>query len=201
MMNDPTRRRVILSGLAATMVATAPTPGFALTDAKARALVDRVVGDINKVIASGKSLSSMIADFERIFARYADVNIIARSTLGADARRINKAQMREFTKVFRSYIARKYGKRFNEFVGGRIEVKGVRAVKSWHEVKSTVYLKGSSPFRVDFLVSDRSGKDLFFDMIIEGVSLRLSERTEIGSMLDIRNGDIDALIADLKKAG
>lgn len=200
-MNDPTRRRVILSGLAATMVATAPTPGFALTDAKARALVDRVVGDINKVIASGKSLSSMIADFERIFARYADVNIIARSTLGADARRINKAQMREFTKVFRSYIARKYGKRFNEFVGGRIEVKGVRAVKSWHEVKSTVYLKGSSPFRVDFLVSDRSGKDLFFDMIIEGVSLRLSERTEIGSMLDIRNGDIDALIADLKKAG
>jgi len=77
----------------------------------------------------------------------------------------------------------------------------VREVKSWHEVKSLVYLRGESPFEVSFLVSDRSGRDLFFDMIIEGISLRLSERTEIGAMLDRRNGDINALIADLKRAG
>jgi phospholipid transport system substrate-binding protein len=63
------------------------------------------------------------------------------------------------------------------------------------------YLRGESPFEVNFLVSDRSGKDLFFDMIIEGISLRLSERTEIGAMLDRRNGDINALIEDLNKAG
>lgn len=200
-MNNLSRRGVIGSGLATAFLAVSPVPALALTNANAKALVDQVVNDINKVIASGKSLSSMIKDFERIFGRYADVNIIAQSTLGADSRRINRAQMREFTKTFRNYIARKYGRRFNEFVGGRIEVKGVRVVKSWHEVKSTVYLQGSSPFEVSFLVSDRSGKDLFFDMIIEGVSLRLSERTEIGSMLDRRNGDINAMIADLKKAG
>jgi phospholipid transport system substrate-binding protein len=80
-------------------------------------------------------------------------------------------------------------------------VQGVRQVKSWHEVKSMAYLRGESPFEVNFLVSDRSGKDLFFDMIIEGISLRLSERTEIGAMLDRRNGDINALIEDLNKAG
>ena len=50
-------------------------------------------------------------------------------------------------------------------------------------------------------MSDRSGRDLFFDMVIEGISLRLSERTEIGAMLDQRNGNIDALIAALRKAG
>ena len=50
-------------------------------------------------------------------------------------------------------------------------------------------------------MSDRSGRDLFFDMIIEGISLRLTERTEIGSMLDRRKGDIDALIGDLKQSG
>ena len=157
--------------------------------------------NINRVIASGKPLSGMINDFERIFSTYADVNIIARSTLGADANRVSSAQMRAFTEAFRGYIARKYGKRFNEFVGGRIEVNSVKQVKSWHEVKSTAYLRGQSPFEVSFLVSDRSGKDLFFDMIIEGISLRLSERTEIGAMLDRRNGDVNALIADLKQAG
>lgn len=201
MTNKLTRRTLICSGLAAGLATGLPVPALALTDAKARALVDQVVAEINKVIASGKSQGAMIGDFERIFSRYADVNIIAQSTLGQDSRRASPAQLRAFTEAFRGYIARKYGKRFREFIGGRIEVKGVRKVKSWHEVASTVYLRGEAPFEVLFLVSDRSGRDLFFDMIIEGVSLRLSERTEIGAMLDRRKGNIDALIADLKQAG
>jgi len=199
-MTNNLTRRFVLSAAAATAVA-APLPAFALTDASAKALVDTVVGEINSVISSGAGLNAMIAEFERIFTRYADVNIIAQSSLGADARGLSAGQMRAYTDAFRGYVARKYGKRFNEFVGGRIEVKDVREVKSWHEVRSTVYLRGESPFEVRFLVSDRSGKDLFFDMVIEGISLRLSERTEIGSMLDRRNGDINGLIEDLKKSG
>ncbi len=201
MPSDLTRRRLLGAGLAATTALALPLPAMALTDASAKALIDKVVAEINNVIASGKSLGAMIQDFERIFARYADVNIIAQSTLGADSRRASPAQMRAFTDAFRGYIARKYGKQFRQFIGGRIEVTGVRQVKSWHEVISTVYLRGEAPFEVRFLVSDRSGRDLFFDMLIEGVSLRLSERTEIGAMLDARRGNIDALIQDLQRAG
>lgn len=200
-MNELNRRHVVSMLAASAAASTLPASAFALTEARAKSLVDQVVADINRVIASGKSVNSMIRDFERIFGRYADVNIIARSTLGQDSRRASSGQMRAFTKAFQSYIARKYGKRFREFIGGRIEVKGVRKVKSWHEVRSLVYLKGSSPFNVLFLVSDRSGRDLFFDMVIEGVSLRLTERTEIGAILDRNKGNIDGLIADLKKAG
>lgn len=196
-----TRRRALTSGLAALTVASLPSGAFALTDARAIALVKKVVVDINKVIASGQPLSRMISDFEKIFRNYGDVNIIARSTLGPDARRASSAQMKAYIKAFRGYIARKYGKRFNEFAGGRIEVKSARKVKSWHEVKTTAYLKAYDPFEIKFLISDRSGQDRFFDMVIEGVSLRLSERTEIGAMLDRRNGNIDALTADLRKAG
>lgn len=201
MPSNFTRRRLLGAGLATTAALALPLPAMALNDATARALIDKVVAEINRVIASGKSLGGMIQDFESIFARYADVNIIAQSTLGADSRRASAAQMRAFTDAFRGYIARKYGKQFRQFVGGRIEVQGVRQVKSWHEVISTVYLRGEAPFEVRFLVSDRSGRDLFFDMLIEGVSLRLSERTEIGAMLDARRGNIDALIQDLRSAG
>jgi len=200
MMSDLSRRHFVATGVAAAAVCAAQ-PALALTNTTAKALVDKVVNEINRVIASGKPVGSMIRDFEQIFSRYADVNIIARSTLGADSRRASPAQMRAFTEAFKGYIARKYGKRFNEFAGGKIEVKGVRPVKSWHEVRSTVDLRGEAPFDVLFLVSDRSGRDLFFDMVIEGVSLRLSERTEIGSMLDRRQGNIDALIQDLRQAG
>jgi phospholipid transport system substrate-binding protein len=201
MMNNLNRRTFVLSTAAGAALATAPLPAFALTEARAKALVDQVVAQINSVIASGKSQNAMIRDFERIFGRYADVNIIAQSTLGQDSRRASSAQLRNYTKAFQSYIARKYGKRFREFIGGRIEVKDVRKVKSWHEVKAQVFLQGSSPFQVLFLVSDRSGRDLFFDMVIEGVSLRLTVRTEIGAILDRNKGNIDGLIADLKTTG
>lgn len=201
-MFEYTRRTFLTTAFGA--LAAMPLLGqraYALTDSEAATLVGRVVDDINRVIVSGKPVSGMIKDFERIFRSYADVDIIARSTLGADAKRLSSGQMSSFTEAFRGYIARKYGKRFNEFVGGRIEVKTTKKVKSWHEVISTAYLRGEPPFEVKFLVSDRSGKNLFFDMVIEGISLRLTERTEIGSMLDRRNGDIDAMIADLRKAG
>ena len=201
MTNDLTRRAFVATGAAALALPFFSQPATALTEAKATALVDKVVADINRVIASGRPLGSMIKEFESIFRKYADVPIIAQSTLGQDWKRASSGQKKAYVTAFRSYVARKYGKRFKEFEGGKVEVRGVRKVRSGFEVKSTVKLRGRSPFEVAFLVSDRSGRDLFFDMIIEGISLRLTERTEIGSMLDRRKGNIDALIGDLKQAG
>lgn len=201
--NHTFHRRSFLGGFASVGLLSGllPSAGWALNEANSMALVDKVVTEINAVIASGKSEAAMIKDFERIFSRYADVSIIARSALGADSRRASSAQLRSFTNAFQGYVARKYGKRFREFIGGKIEVTGVRPVKSWHEVEATVRLRGQSPFEVLFLVSDKSGRNLFFDMMIEGVSMRLAERTEIGALLDANNGDIDKLISAVQRAG
>ena len=203
MLNETVSRRgFVTTGLGAIAAAgLLPLPAFALTEAAARGLVDQLVADINKVIASGKSESAMIKDFEKLFVKYADVPIMARYALGADGRSASKAQLRAFTKSFQGYIARKYGRRFREFIGGRIEVKSARKIKAGYEVRSTAYLQGQSPFAVTFLVSDRSGRDKFFNMFIEGVNMLLTERTEIGAMLDRRGGNIDKLTADLKKLG
>ncbi|HAV09263.1 MAG TPA: ABC transporter [Rhodobacteraceae bacterium] len=198
MQSDVTRRFVILTGLAATVL---PAPALALSEGAARTLVDGLVADINQVIASGKSEASMYGDFERIFNRYADVPTIARYALGADARGASAAQMSRFTKEFTRYISVKYGKRFREFIGGQIEVQGAKPVKSFIEVKTLAKLRGQAPFDVTFLVSDKAGSPLFFNMFIEGINMLLTERTEIGAMLDRRRGDIDGLIADLKTAG
>ena len=201
MTSELSRRAFVATGSAAAFFGLTSTPALALTEAKATALVDKVVAEINRVIASGRPLGTMIRDFEGIFRKYADVPIIAQSTLGQDWKRATSGQRSAYISAFRGYVARKYGKRFKEFQGGNVTVKGVRKVRSGYEVNSTVKLAGQRPFQVSFLVSDRSGHDLFFDMIIEGISLRLTERTEIGSMLDRRKGNIDALIQDLQRAG
>lgn len=164
----------------------------------AKILVEKLVADINAVINSGKSEQAMYPEFERIFAKYADVPTIARYALGVDGRRATPSQMRAFTKSFQHYVSIKYGKRFREFVGGRIEVQDARPVKSFIEVRTIAHLRGEAPFAVNFLVSDKSGSPKFFNMFIEGVNMLLTERTEIGAMLDRRGGNIDKMIADLK---
>jgi phospholipid transport system substrate-binding protein len=195
------RRRMIALGAAATAGAFVPAPVLALNDTQARALITRTVDDVNKAIASGKSGSALYADFERIFVKYGDVPIIARSALGVASRSASSAQMSAFTKAFQGYLARKYGKRFREFIGARFEVVGARPVKTFYEVKSTAIFRGQAPFEVLWHVSDKSGQDRFFNLVIEGVNMLASERTEIGAMLDRRRGDLNAMIEDLKKAG
>lgn len=195
-------RRSVLGLLGAAALAPAlPRPAQALSTGQARALVDGLVGEVNGVIASGKSETAMFGDFERIFRKYADLPYIAAYAMGADGRSASAAQKKAFTNAFTGFISRKYGKRFREFIGGRLEVGDVRQVKNYYEVKTTAYLKGRSPFEVAFHISDRTGKPLMFNMYIEGVNMLLSERTEIGAMLDRRRGNIDQMIADLKKAG
>lgn len=191
-------RRGVVLGLAGGLVATAlPIPALALTVDEARQLINSVVVDVNRIIDSGKSESAMFGDFERLFVKYADVPTIARSALGVAARGASKGQMSAFTKAFQGYISRKYGRRFREFIGGRIEVTDARPIKSYFEVVSVATLRGESPFDLRWHVSDKSGQNRFFNIIIEGVNMLASERTEIGALLDRRGGDIDGLIADL----
>lgn len=195
------RRMFVATSGAALLTTAVPTGAVALDNAQARSLVDALVGEINAVIDSGKSEKAMYGAFERIFKSYGDTSYIAAYAMGVDGRRASASQKKAFSKAFTGYISRKYGARFREFIGGRLEVQGVKKVKSFYRVRTIAHLKGEAPFEVDFHVSDRSGKNLFFNMYIEGINMLLTEREEIGAMLDRRKGNIDAMIADLQKAG
>jgi phospholipid transport system substrate-binding protein len=196
-LSNPSRRSLMLAMASAMALAGLPRAAAALTVDQARDLVDKTVADINAIINSGKSESAMLKSFEQLFASYADVPAIARSALGPAARTASKAQLAAFTKAFQGYISRKYGRRFREFIGGRIEVSDAREVKSFVEVISTAYLQGEAPFEVRWHVSDKAGKALFFNIIIEGVNMLAAERAEIGALLDQRGGNLDQLIADM----
>ncbi len=191
------RRRLLTAAGSAALVSAVPLPSFALNASQAQGLVNTAVGEINGVIASGASINSMVNSFKGIFDRYADTAYLAAYALGNDGRSASDSQKRAFSDAFGVYLANKYGRRFNEFAGGQIQVQGSRAVNSYIEVQTLAVLRNQSPFQVDFHVSDRIGRPVFFNLIVEGVNMLLSERAEIGAMLDARGGNLDALIRDL----
>lgn len=194
------RRTVLSTALAGAALPFLPRPAHALTAGEAQALVEAAVVEVNRAIARG-SEAAVLRDLERIFRTYGDVPTIARSVLGPPARTATNAQMRAFTEAFQDYFAAKYGRRFREFIGGSISVDGARPVRSFFEVITTVTLSNGSPFELRWLVSDGSGRPAFFNMILGGVNLMISERTEIGAMLEARGGNMDALTQHLRTLG
>ncbi len=193
-------RRAFLSGIATSFAfAAIPTTGFALTTAAAEKIINNLSADIFTVINSGKTGNAMYRDFDRVLGKYSAINAISRTVLGPPWRTATPAQQKAYTKAFRGYLSRKYGKRFREFIGSEIKVVSAKKVKSGVLVKSVVKFKGSAPFVVEWQVFERNGKQQMFDMYIEGISMIKSEREEVGSMLDKSGGNIDKLIARLNK--
>lgn len=198
MSNTLSRRQfVAASGMAICVAATGPAFGFSAAQAETK--INSVVKDINKIIGSGASESRMIQEFDKVFGKYADIARIGQLVLGPPARTASASQRSKFAKAFQGYMARKYGSRFREFIGGSVSVEGTRTVKSFYEVTTIAQLAGEAPFEVVFVVADENG--LFIDMKIEGISLIKAERSEVGALLDQRKGDLDRLIADLPNLG
>ena len=194
--NNIPRRRLLQAGLVLPVSAFLGTQAFGFSVEQARALIQQAIDDINGIINSGKSEAAMLKDFEGIFEKYADGPVIGQLVLGPDGRTATDAQKSNFAKAFQSYISHKYGRRFREFIGGRLEITNAQTVKNFYEITTTAYLAGQAPFEVGFVVADKNGR--FIDMKIEGISLVKAERAEIGAMLDQRRGNLDQLISDLR---
>lgn len=196
----PTRRAFLGLMGGAVALAAMPTRLLAQSVDAARGLVDALLVDLYALINSGRSTSRLYSDFETLLNRYADMPIIAQTVMGTDWRRANNGQRSAFITAFRSYIARKYGSRFQELIGGTFQITGARQIRNFIEVTTIANLRNESPFEVIWLVSSGSGQLRFFNLVIEGINLQTTERQEIGAMLDRNGGNIDAMIADLRNA-
>ena len=99
-MDSSISRRALTAALPA-MAALTLLPGaaFALNVGEARALIDKAIADVNRVINSGKSEPAMYKDFEQIFVRYADVRYIAQSALGPAGRGADPARRADARRV------------------------------------------------------------------------------------------------------
>ncbi len=198
-------RRKLVFIVAAVMIAGAallpPEPTHALEVSEVEALIVTITDEVRTAIDESESEEEMFKRFESVLASYADLPIIARSSLGVEWRRATEKQRRAYTTAFSRYLTLKYGKHFRSFQDSKVEIKRSRVVKSGVLVETVVTRSGSKPLAMDWQVSDKSGETRIFNLYIEGVSVLSVERREIGMLLDQAGGDIDALVADLQSRG
>ena len=193
--NNKTRRFVMMSFLG--IAGLYASPVFAFKKSDAEKLIKNLTNDVLGAVNEQKSEDIMFSRFEEIFSKYADVPLIARKALGPTWRGASKAQRSAYVSAFRSYMARYYGKRFEEFLGSEIIVSNSRKTSGGFLVGSNIILKDGSSYQAQWHVIDARGKYLMYNLFLEGVSVLSDVRVQIGSMLDKRAGSIDRLIEHL----
>lgn len=196
-------RRGFLTGSVALMggLALAGAPAFALSEDAAKAHVETTVAEVLALVTTAGSASSKAPELRRIMERRAALPQIARFSAGRAWNDMSGDQQDRYTSAFASYVASVYARRFNEYQGQQITVgRVIDAGKKGILVQSSVTGGGRAPVLVEWLVSDRGGSVQITDIVIEGVSLALTQREEIASMLSQRGNDVEKLIQALGSA-
>ncbi|MEM1343614.1 MAG: ABC transporter substrate-binding protein [Pseudomonadota bacterium] len=187
---------------AAAPVAIAARSAWALDETEAREHVRATVDEVLALVRAPGASSAKAGQFRAILERRAAMPQIARFAAGVAWREMNERQQSGYTDAFSHFVSTVYAKRFQEYSGEKIEIGRVRdAGRRGLVVESRVNQPGGgAPIAVEWLVSDRPGRIVVADIVIEGVSLLVTQREEIGAMLDSRGGDVERLISDLAGA-
>lgn len=199
------RRTLGLSLLAASGLPLV-RPALALQADAALSHVDGTIDEILALIVENRPRDEIAVQLRRILEQRTALPQLARFTAGHFWRAMSDTQRARFTEAFSRYVAFIYAGHFRRFEGPvedlRASIHILRAEDAGAKgilVRSEIRPNGQPPISVDWLVSDRSGRVAVSDLIVEGISLAITQREIIGAMLEARHGDIDLLIRDLEQ--
>ena len=195
-----TRRLLLLS--AGTML---PVLGLPLSPAGAQSLeqatafIDRTMRELAAVVNGPDSTAVKQQKLQAIIDRTVDVDGVARFCLGRFWRTASPAQQNQYLDLFHRVLMINITGKVGEYQGVSFVLGRTQAREGAIVVSSTVNRPGTPPSKVDWLVSTDSGSPKIIDVIAEGTSLRLTQRSDYAAYLSHNNNSVQALIDALKQ--
>jgi phospholipid transport system substrate-binding protein len=195
--------RTALAVIAGATAGLAPSLSHALSEGEATAHVRTTINEVSSLVDSQADSAAKAQRLLFIMEQRAAMPQIARFSAGFAWRGMNEDQQTRFANAFGKYLSGLYAGRFQEYAGtgktGETFKIGqvVDAGRKGMLVKTSILRTGNEPVEVEWLVTDRPGRVVIADIVIEGISMLVTEREEIGGMLEARGGDVEKLIADL----
>ena len=140
------------------------------------------------------------AEMRRLLNEGFDIEFIGRFVLSRYWRSASEAERAEFRQLFEDYLIAAYGRRFGTYSGEKFVIGQTfpqddeRAV-----VRSDVVRPSGDTMTVDWRVQRREGKWRVVDIMVEGVSMMVTQRSEFTALLQRENGSIAALNQRLRQ--
>ena len=139
------------------------------------------------------------AEFKKLLNDSFDMKTIGRFALGRYWKGASDAQKKEYLKLFNKMIVEVYTGRFSEYNGQALKVVNARAEgKADAVVTSKIIPDTGSEIQLDWRVRHKNGKYKVVDIIVEGVSMALTQRSDFSSVIQRGGGNVDVLIEHLR---
>lgn len=137
--------------------------------------------------------------FEELLDKSFDMRTISRFSLGRYWRVASDVQREEYMSLFRDMVIRVYSERFHDYKGQSFEVRGARSegVKDTI-VTSFIVPSSGSKIQVDWRVRAKDDGYKIVDVIVEGVSMSLTQRSDFAAVIQRGGGNVEALLDHLR---
>lgn len=167
----------------------------------ARSFVD-VMAKKTVAFLADKSLSEQQKkdQFRTLLFADFDLDTIGRFVLGTNWNRANPAQREEYLRLFREMIAEVWAERFEQYQGQKFALRNARADGDRDVLVSSVIIPLENPeVQVDWRVRYKNGQYKIVDVVVEGVSLSVTQRSDFASVIQRGGGDVGVLLASLRQ--
>jgi len=139
--------------------------------------------------------------FKEIIHEYIAFKSIARWVLGGRHWRAASEEQREkYLSLFEELMVATYAHRFQNYAGEKLVVTGTRTIDAKQSLVQTTLMRPNTekPLRVDWRVRETKGIYRVIDIMIEGLSMAQSQRSEFSSLMRSNGGNIDGLMSELE---
>jgi phospholipid transport system substrate-binding protein len=197
------RRALARGALAASVLMTCR--GVAAAQSDPNAVVVAFIRQAgNELVAIGNGGTDSPTELTRLqgfIDRVADVDGVARFCLGRFWATASNDQRRTYLAVFHRVLLRNVTSWLGSHHEGSSHVTVERPVISGPDidVPTVVERQGDPPARITWVVTMDAGAPRITDLVVEGVSMRLTVRNDYSSYIIHNNGSIEALIQALQK--
>ena len=188
-------RRIFLSIvwlLIASASATAATNAIA---ADPNVFMNELWGQTIEVLSNKVPRAERLMRFRQLFQADFDGPGIARFVLGRYWRSASEQEQQEYLKLFEDYVVFVYGTRLSNFNGETFKMLGSRTDESGTIVSTDIISpSGEAPIKVDWQLIADHGSFKINDVIIEGISMLVTQRSEFASVIQRHGGQVGGLL-------
>lgn len=140
-----------------------------------------------------------ISSFRNLLNDSFDLETIGRFVLGRYWKTSSDKQRQEYIGLFRKMVVEVYAKRFGDYKGQKFETRGARADGDKDTLVSSHIIPGNGPeVQVDWRVRYKNGQYKIVDVIVEGVSMSVTQRSDFAAVIQRGGGDVSVLLAYLR---
>ncbi|UUX49069.1 ABC transporter substrate-binding protein [Nisaea acidiphila] len=178
-------------------------PAFAGSKGETAEQFVESLGDTAIAMVTDKSLvgEARREEFRKLLNANFDMRWIGQFVLGKHWRRASPEQRETYLKLFEESIVFTYTNQFDAYSGQTFEVTGNSETGRYTVVSSRIVdpANSSSNVLVDWRLIEDDGTFKIVDVVIEGISMGITQRNEYSAVIDGSGGKIDSLLVKMEE--